>query len=394
MKSLLQIAERRGIILPLAAIMMTVVMIFTAFVTDYGIILIQKTELQAAVDAATLAGVLDVTVDEATVEATVDEYLLDNGFDVNDAAITRTLEYGTWDPDTGAFTVQTIGNVHAIRVKVVTNDVPAFFGSIMGYSHHTTSAQSIAAQTFGPPRDIVIVLDCSTSMDASMSNGLSRIENTKTAAQVLVNTLNDNDRVSLAVYSWWDAMRDTDDDDDECEKTGKVETGLNFNRQPTYDFISLLSDGFYTSGTNIGGGYRAGLDAFLFDPAPRDATEPELVKILVMMTDGEVNKPEPYPSPDPGPTGVLPPGPYNSSDYVDHQAMRYWADTIKARGIKVYTVKLHGSFGGTFMQTASDPDDYDDQYYFHIDEGDEDVSMLMEIYKDIGIGLGGPKLVQ
>jgi Flp pilus assembly protein TadG len=378
---------RRGVIAVLAAFVMMFVMIMTAFVTDLGYVMVQKTDLQAAVDAAAMAGVMDLSDEEQTVlEASLDEYLVYNDFDPSVVGITRTIEYGTWDEDAGTFVVDAYANANSLHLHVQTDVIPSIFGSVMGHDAYSTSAESIVVLSKGPPRDVVLVLDCSDSMNANMSNGDSRVENTVVAAQSLIANLTDEDRVGLAVYSWKDTDRN------KLKKTGKIETPLSFNPMPTATVVSGLTHKNYTGGTNIGGGFRAGLDVFLNDPSPRDSTTPELVKMIVMMTDGNVNKAEPYPTNE-GPTGVLPPGPYNPRDYDDDDAMTKWANTIKARGIKIYAVRLHGSSQSDFTNTASTPDSYDDQYFFHIASGSEDVSNLLNTYKKIGFGNRGPKIV-
>ncbi|MEZ6061461.1 MAG: VWA domain-containing protein [Planctomycetaceae bacterium] len=380
--------KRRGAVALLATFLLVVVLIFTAFATDLGFVMVRKTELQAAVDAAAMAGVMDLRGDQATVEAAVDQYLIHNEFDPNETGITRTIEYGVWDEQAGTFSPGTFGAANAMRLQVVHAALPSLFGRVMGISSYTTSAESTVVLANGPPRDIVLVLDVSGSMNASMSNGFSRIENTITATNSMVANLSDEDRLGLVVYSWSDTLRN------DMQKTGKLETQMDFDHTQALNVVNTLTAGHYTSGTNIGGGYRAALDVFLNDPSPRDATEPELVKVVVILTDGQVNMAEPYPSPDDGPTGTLPPGPYNKNDYVDWIAMQQWANTLKARGIKVYAIKLHGTADSDFSDTASLPDSYDGTYFFHIAHGSEDTSNLLDTYRKIGVGQSGPKIVR
>ena len=172
-----QSGKRQGAIAVLAAVVLTVVMIFTAFVTDLGLVMVQKTDLQSAVDAAALAGVMDLSDEEQSVlETSVDQYLVHNDFDPSVTGITRTIQYGMWDDDAGTFAVDTFANANALRLHVTT-PVPSIFGGVMGHSSYATSAESIVVLAKGPPRDVVMVLDCSGSMAANMSNGDNRVEN-------------------------------------------------------------------------------------------------------------------------------------------------------------------------------------------------------------------------
>ncbi|MCA9064768.1 MAG: VWA domain-containing protein, partial [Planctomycetaceae bacterium] len=363
-----------------------IIFAFSAFVVDAGYVQVSKTRLQSATDSAALAGIMDLDSNNVNqIRGTIDSYLLANGFNPRNSGNRRTIDYGIWDDENGTYRVTTIANSNALRVKAETSTIPSFFGKMLGHNQYKTSAESIVVLGGGPPRDVVIVLDRSGSMSSNMSNRRSRMENTITAAQTLVDNLGENDRVALASYSYTDGSRKY------FKSTGEVQTGLSFSRSITKRAASRMKA---SGNTNIGGGIRAGLDVFLSDPAPRDATEPELVKIMVVMTDGNANQPEPYPYPNDGPTGVLPAGNWKKLRFDAYESMQRWSNTVRARGIKIYSVKLGGSYNEPFRYTASAPDEYSKQYYFHIPTGREDVSKLLETYKHIGIGNGGPKIVR
>lgn len=85
---------RRGSILVLSAVFMIFVFGMMAFTADFGYMQVSKTRLRAAVAAATLAAIEDLTVDEATMSQTVTDLLLANGYDTTDADILVTTEYG------------------------------------------------------------------------------------------------------------------------------------------------------------------------------------------------------------------------------------------------------------------------------------------------------------
>lgn len=384
---------RRGSILVLAAVFMVFVLGMAAFTTDFGYMQVSKTRLRAAVDAAALAAIDELTNDEAAMTQTVNELLLANGYDTTSSDLVVTTEYGNWDVDNLVFTVGTDFNTaDSIRLSVVDNGIPAFFGPVFGENGYSAGAEAVATLSSTVPRDIVVVIDCSTSMDANMSNGQTRMENTKDAATAMVDELLPEDRIGLAVFSWKDPARNR------WEKTGRPETDLDFDKADTLARIDDLEDGFYTSGTNVAGGLRAGLDVMLADPNPRPPLlpgEPIPEQIIVLMTDGQTNKPEPYPVPNDGPTGTLPPPPYNKNPkYKSNTSVTKWANTTKARGIKIHVVTLGASAHSSLMVDAASPDEDGTTYYHHVANGGSDAENLLEVFRTIGIGNHGPKLVK
>jgi hypothetical protein len=216
--------------------------------------------------------------------------------------------------------------------------------------------------------------------------------NTKDAATGLVDALLPDDRVGLAVFSWKDLSRNRYRD------TGRPETDLDFDKTDTVNRIDDLSAGFYTSLTNVAGGLRAGLDVMLADPTPRPPPgpgDPEVEKIVVLMTDGQTNRPEPYPVPNDGPTGTLPPGPYPKKPKPKNKkSVTKWANTIKARGFKIHVVTLESSAHNSTMVNAASPDEEGTTYYHHVANGGSDAENLIEVFRTIGIGNHGPKLVK
>lgn len=384
---------RRGSILVLAAVFMIFVLGMAAFTTDFGYMQVSKTRLRAAVDAAALAAVDDLTNDEAAMTQTINELLLANGYDTASSDLVVTTEYGNWDVDNLVFTVGTDFNAaDSIRLSVVDNGIPAFFGPVFGEDGYSVGAETVSTLASTIPRDIVLVLDCSGSMTAGMSNGNSRMENTKDAATGLVDALLPEDRIGLAVFSWVDPARNR------YEKTGHPETPLDFDKVDTLSRIDDLEDGYHTGGTNIAGGLRAGLDVVLTDPNPRPPillTDPLPEQIIVLMTDGQANLAEPYPVPDDGPTGTLPPLPYAKKPKPDNKiSITKWANTTKARGIKIHVVTLGSSAHDAVMVDAASPDEDGITYYHHVADGGSDAENLLEVFRTIGVGNHGPKLVK
>lgn len=382
---------RRGAIAVLSAFFMVFIFAMLAFTTDLGFVTVSRTRQAAAVDAAALAGVDYMSDGEAAADVAITEMLLLNGYDTSDPNITATVQYGYWDADTKSFAVTPFDDADTVRVSVVSQNIQAFFGPVLNENGYTTSTEAIAVKGGSQPRDVVMVIDCSGSMDAGMSNGLTRMENAKDAAQALVDELRDEDRVGLAVFSWEDPARNR------YEDTGHPETDLSFIHVPTFNRVEDLEDRFYTGGTNIGGGLRAGLDVFLADPVPRPPpapTDPEIVDVMVLLSDGQVNKAEPYPTSE-DEFGTLPPPPYKKKPkYKSEKAVTKWANTIKARGIKLHIVTLGSSAHSPLMVNAASPDEGGTTYYHHVANGGSDATELLNVYKTIGRGDGGPKLVK
>ena len=373
----------------MAAFLLVLFMIFAAFSVDVGFLMLQRTRAQIAVDAAALAGVDNLGLGQEAIDGAVDEYLNANGFDADSSElIDRTIELGEWDHETRTFTsVAEESEANAVRVNVLHTGVDSFFGRFLGASQYTVPAQATASRGENP-RDIVMVIDCSTSMGSHMGAGGRRIDNAKAAAQELVNQLVESDRVGLAVFSWRDPNRNR------YERTGIMEELLDFDHDPTDTRIGELDKGEYGSGTNIGGGLRAGLDVFLnSDERPPLKPGEELEQILVLLTDGRVNKAEPYPTPDDGATGTLPPPPYDAG-FDKRESVTQWANSIKARGIILHVVTLGTNAHDELMVDAATPDDGDRTYYHHIANGDDDVEQLLEVYRGIGAGDRRPHLVQ
>jgi Mg-chelatase subunit ChlD len=385
--------HRTGGVLVLSVVFMVFVFGMLAFTTDLGFVSMSRVKLQAAVDAAVLAGIDNLTENAETAQASVDELLGLNGYDVADAELAVTTEYGTWDTDTRTFTVvEEFSLADALRVSVTDSGLPAFFGPVFNENGYVVQAEAIATLSSTVPRDIVMVIDCSTSMAASMSNGQTRMDNARAAAQSLIAELLDEDRVGLAVFSWTDPARNL------YKKTGRPETDLSFDKAPTTNRVGQLVKGLYNNGTNVAGGLRAGLDVMLNDPNPRPATgpnDPIPEQIIVLLTDGQTNQEEPYPTPDDGPTGVLPPPPYANNPKPDKWiAVTKWANTIKARNIKLHVVTLGSSAYNTVYVEAASPNKGNDVYYHHVANGGADAESLLNVYKSIGRGNNGPRLVK
>ena len=143
--------QRTGTIVPLVGFMLVMIFGICAFVADAGNVIVVRTTLGAAADAAALAGAGAMaqaySLEDAKVTAV--EYGQNNtpaGYgNVLDGA---SVTFGNWNPETHTFTP---GNSEPDAVRVVvtrsterSNAVPYFFARIFGLDSTTVSAEAIA----------------------------------------------------------------------------------------------------------------------------------------------------------------------------------------------------------------------------------------------------------
>jgi Mg-chelatase subunit ChlD len=157
------LCRRKGAIILLSVFLMVPLLGFLALSIDTGMIMLTRTQLQTGADAGALAGagvLANGDLDEVT--AAVQEYVLRNavnGKDISPEDI--QVELGAWDLDTRTFTAAT-EDLTAVRVVAQAEERPVFFSRIFGFGGFDARAEAVA--TFRP-RDIVLVLDCSGSMN-------------------------------------------------------------------------------------------------------------------------------------------------------------------------------------------------------------------------------------
>ena len=191
---------RRGNIIVMTAIMLVVMMAMIAFSVDIGYMYTMQAQLQRSVDAAALAGAGELVegVDEAQAKAR--EYLVRNpvGSSISvvnenelDAAISDfivdhgdnlDLQVGEWDPVTRTF-IETDVLPSTLKVGMEYHNLPFFFARFLGKENFTIRAESTA---MFQPRDIVLVLDLSASMnDDSEFQSISRLGRSEVEGNLL-----------------------------------------------------------------------------------------------------------------------------------------------------------------------------------------------------------------
>jgi Flp pilus assembly protein TadG len=196
---------RRGNIIVLSAFLMVIMMAMLALSIDVGYIYTCQAQLQRSVDAAALAGVGELVegIDEA--KAAAKEYLVRNPVGTSSTVVTDaelagalvtfqtnhgndySLTAGTWNPGTGSFTA-TDTLPSALTVSMQYPNMPFFFARVLGRDNFTIQAQSTAQFQ---PRDIMLVLDFSASMNDDSSWAAVGKLPQATVEQSLLNCWND-----------------------------------------------------------------------------------------------------------------------------------------------------------------------------------------------------------
>jgi hypothetical protein len=174
----------RGTVLVLAAFLMVVMLAILALSVDLGYMMVVRTELKRATDAAALAGAGVLIDGPEGAQANAMEYIARNPIGGKLVAeqegwleqlqqlITEEhgeieVQVGHWDPDSPQspedlrFT-QSDYMPSTIRVASMHQNAPLFFAGIFGRDRFTVTEESIARYQ---PRDIALVLDFSGSMN-------------------------------------------------------------------------------------------------------------------------------------------------------------------------------------------------------------------------------------
>ncbi len=154
--------NRRGAALVWSAILTLVFFSMLTLAIDTGLLNLTRTQLQSAVDAAALAGAGTLAGDPSAVLSTVSTYLQAN--EVLGGALPQedvSIELGKWDRVSRTFTPTNV-QPSAVSVTASRNDATLFFGPVVGISGSSVAAAAVATYR---PRDVMLVLDCSGSMN-------------------------------------------------------------------------------------------------------------------------------------------------------------------------------------------------------------------------------------
>ncbi len=176
---------RRGVFTPLAVVSLFAVLAFVALGVDVGLISLTRARMQFATDAAALAAVheLSDTVAEGDDPSALDgemasraRAMAEKVAGMNDTFVDAELDVRlgrrVYDDQAGRYRIQWGAapyNVVEVAARKDNPDtsapdgqMPAFFSRIFGMTGHTFRVSSIA---YTEPRDLVLVLDYSASMN-------------------------------------------------------------------------------------------------------------------------------------------------------------------------------------------------------------------------------------
>ena len=361
-----RVRSRLGSMAVLCAFLLIPIMAFAAFAVDLGYISMMKSQMQNAADSAAMAGVAvlantnnDEEGREARARLWARKFAEQNQPTHGNVLVNADIILGRWSTTAGTFSV-TQGGEKPNAVRVVTrrsqaedNAVPLFFGAVLGIDDVDVTATSIAKTGEDDPRDIIMVLDCSGSMQEN-----NRMTYTKAAAYALAEELLTTDRLGLVVYSYPQGGNET----------GHLERVMRLNHAPVLDRIPQLSPAMYAPWTNIAGGMRVAIDEF---DANRRSLSPESVaKVMVLMTDGQANRSE-----SPGTT------PTNS--------IQHYAQVALSKNIEIHSVTLGSGADQQYVREAAE---LTGGSYHHV--GDGNFQALIEAFRKIGNGSGIVRIVQ
>lgn len=200
--------RRRGAALVYCLVMLTVLLGLASFAADYGLVTVVKSELQSAVDAASIAGTGGLSISPAEARARAKAIALSNR--VNGRPLTlldSDIELGTWNTTTNDFVVLTGANESTATALRVTGRLRLDRGSqvslsflplISGLSSAQPTASSVGGASAGST-DVVLVQDVSTSF-------VEELPDAKSGDRALLDSLNtagSRSNFGVVAFSGW-----------------------------------------------------------------------------------------------------------------------------------------------------------------------------------------------
>ncbi len=307
-----RVAKRHGVMLPLVAILLPVVLVLMGFAVDLAYMQYTRMELRAATDAAARAAatMLSQTDNEVAARNRAKQIArmnhvagkplqLDNG----------DVEIGRSEPDDNGRWIFVSGGTppNAVRVNgkrtgnSKSGSVPLFFGSFIGRSDFEPE-QTATASFLNV--DICLVLDRSTSMKLDIDDDTagmytsdprfcspprssSRWKALDSAVRVFTETLTDSpaeEQVALVTYSsdlsgyrppLCGAFKDP----------SSLDSKLNTDISLIDTEMDRLTDSVWNGNTHIEAGMRTGLDELTHPGRSRKYAN----KVMIVLTDGYEN---------------------------------------------------------------------------------------------------------
>jgi Flp pilus assembly protein TadG len=276
-------ARRRGVALVFVLISLPIILAFVSFAVDCGYILVVKTDLRNAVDAACLAGASGLRVSPTEARTRAKAIAASNT--VAGHALTlldSDIQIGTWDATTRAFTLLTgsaesDGNALRVTGQLSTargTAVGLFFRRLLpGPSSVEITRTSTSLWGGGAAADVVVVQDVTGSFSDEISEA-------KKGNQDLLGSLNVSGSAcsfGLVAFTGWGKTVAT------LKPVTSNYTSLNnaVKSLTTNDSSAMPTNG---TGTDIAAGMEQGLA--VFDSYPTSASR----RIMVIVSDGEPNQ--------------------------------------------------------------------------------------------------------
>ncbi len=252
--------ERRAVVAAFVALTMVATIGSAAYVIDMGTVLVAHRQLQAATDAAALAGAADInccTTQPGKALLTARAFSAASGGSNASARMTVAISSGyPYLRCVAATGVSCVGpdSANAIVVRQAAT-VPLTFARLIGIPSMNIATTSTAAANAGKPKplDVMIVLDTTASMntaDPSCSiRGATRLTCALAGARTLLATLSPSvDKVGLMVFP---GVKTTADAAKNYDCSTSSPTIVKYNGNPVYQILGLGSD-YRTSDTSNG----------------------------------------------------------------------------------------------------------------------------------------------
>lgn len=339
--------SERGQILPIMAILVVILVGLLGLALDLGRVYIARAQLSRALDAAALAGVLDLP-SVPTAQARATQYMAEN---MPQATI-------TFPPPSQDAQFRVRGSV----------SVDMLFMKLFGFG--AVDVQAEAAAGFGLiPVDTALMIDATGSMGASPCNGRQSnsgcpIKEARDAASLFVDTLlggtNYLTKVGFAPFrGCYDPPRSYS----ACVPASKI-LALSSNATLLKSNIATVTAQGGT-GTNVCLALKQGRD-ILFGPGAQSGSN--VAKFLLILSDGDNTYNRNSYGQGAPPTECRPnTSPWNSDNYVDSSCRsaqtrereldvktKALADSLKAQGVEIYVVAF-GVCGTPNVARPSDP---------------------------------------
>jgi Flp pilus assembly protein TadG len=342
--------SQRGQILPIVALVLVVALGIAAFSIDIGYAYYAKRQLQAAVDAAALAGAQDLP-DAAAATTIAQAYAAANS---PSRLAAFSFTYATACTQTAVVATGCSPSVNPNQLTVRgTATTSTWFARIFGVDSFSVKTHANACSPCSStPVDIVVAIDRTGSMcDSTNSSGCIDLNNAKAGVRTMLGNLNPPyAQVGMIAFP---PLQTT--------STSACSAPYNSLGNSGFDAYDSPSRGYLTD--PIGGDYKVGTvlntaSGLYLHTAPGGATSciqaggstsysealrqakneldahgrPEAPDYIVFLTDGEANMGSVYGASD----AQYPPG--NSDDQQPCHTAIDLAGTYKSQGVTIYSI--------------------------------------------------------